>query len=116
MKDKKHTLVYSTDPDYLQKIQEEQAQAEAVETLAPALQPLKAQRDNKARKGKEVVLISGFVGSEEDLQALSKVLKTRCGVGGSAKDGEIIIQGNILPKVVEILKQLGYTKTKQVGA
>ena len=114
MKNKKNNpIVYSTDEDYLRKMEEE-AQEEA-ETLAADKQLLRVKRDNKQRGGKEVTLIDGFVGSEDDLQALGKVLKTKCGVGGSAKDGQIIVQGNHTDKVLALLIEMGYTKTKKIG-
>ncbi len=113
MKKNKTTLIYSTDPDYLDKINLEAAEGEKKETLAPALQPLKLKIDRSQRKGKEVVLISGFIGKESDLIELSKAIKTKAGVGGSVKEGEILIQGNLLEKVLEILSQLGYTKAKK---
>lgn len=99
-----HGMVYSTNPNYQYQYDEPQEQ----ETLAPAKQKLRVQIDRKKRKGKEVVLVSGFVGSEEDLKALGKLLKAKCGVGGSVKDGEIIIQGNMKEKVAELLLKEGY--------
>ena len=77
-------------------------------------QQLKVWIDRKRRKGKEVTLITGFIGTNDDLKALGKTLKTKCGVGGSAKDEEIIIQGNHREKVVELLKNMGY-KAKKAG-
>ena len=84
------------------------------ETLAPNKQFLEALFSNKGRGGKTVTVITGFVGSEEDLKALGKMLKTKCGVGGSIKDNEIIIQGKYRDKIMEILKNEGYN-TKRVG-
>lgn len=78
------------------------------ETLQKKDQRLEAHFSKKGRNGKIVTLIKGFVGTDEDLQALAKMLKTKCGVGGSAKDGEIIIQGNFRDKIIEILKKEGY--------
>ncbi len=106
-------LIYSTDPDYLAKINLEAAENEKIATLPPHLQPLRFKIDRSQRKGKEVVLISGFVGEESDLIELSKTIKTKCGVGGSVKNGEIIIQGDVLTKITELLAQLGYTKAKK---
>jgi translation initiation factor 1 len=103
-------IVYSTNPSF----QYETNDQEQTETLSPHLQNLKVQLDRKQRAGKQVTLITGFVGSEEDLINLSKVLKTKCGVGGSAKDGEIILQGDFRDKVIALLTQEGY-KVKRVG-
>ncbi len=100
-------LVFSTNPD-LMKEEEETAQ----ETPAPAAQNLKVRLDKKQRAGKTVTLVEGFEGSDEDLAALGKQLKTKCGAGGSAKDGEILIQGDYKDKVVAWLKEWGYTRTK----
>ncbi|MBT8316199.1 MAG: translation initiation factor [Lutibacter sp.] len=87
---------------------------EQVETLAPKKQFLEALFSNKGRGGKTVTIIAGFVGSETDLKSLGKLLKTKCGVGGSVKDNEIIIQGNYRDKIMEILKKEGYN-VKRVG-
>jgi len=112
MKNKKDKegVVYSTNPDF----EYEYTEDETVETLEPAKQSLKVQLDKKNRGGKQVTLISGFEGTDEDLQALCKLLKTKCGVGGSAKDNEILIQGDFRDKILEILVNNGYSKTKKV--
>ncbi|MBO7371721.1 MAG: translation initiation factor [Bacteroidales bacterium] len=81
---------------------------EEVQTLPAAQQKLIVTIDRRARAGKQVTLVSGFIGKEEDLAALAKTLKTKCGVGGSAKDGEILIQGDWRDRVVALLKSLGY--------
>lgn len=97
-------VVYSTNPDFTY----ETVQEEVVETLEPAKQRLIVSIDRRRRAGKQVTLISGFVGSEDDLAALGKSLKVKCGVGGSAADGEIILQGDLRDKVVLLLTNLGY--------
>ncbi len=104
-------VVYSTNPDF----EYNQGNDEDIETLEPHLQTLRVMIDRKQRRGKEVTLITGFVGQEEDLKDLGKFLKSKCGVGGSAKNGEIIIQGNQRDKVVTLLMDKGYTKTKKSG-
>jgi len=103
-------VVYSTNPDFSFQTD---AAAEAA-TLPPQQQQLRVQLDKKQRGGKQVTLITGFVGRDEDLQALGKLLKTKCGVGGSAKDGEIVVQGDFRAKVLEVLLKEGY-KAKQIG-
>lgn len=104
-------VVYSTNPDF----EYEYDQDEVLETLAPDQQVLRVFIDRKMRKGKEVTLVTGFVGTEMDLKDLGKFLKSKCGVGGSVKDGEIIVQGNQRDKVVQLLLDKGYTKTKKSG-
>ena len=97
-------VVYSTNPDF-QYAMESSAEEE---TLPPARQRLIVGIDRRNRGGKQVTLVSGFVGSQEDLKELARTLKTRLGVGGGAKDGEITVQGDFRDKVVAILKELGY--------
>lgn len=97
-------FVFSTNENF-----EFESNPENEETLSPKDQRLEAHFSKKGRNGKIVTLIKGFAGTDEDLQALAKMLKTKCGVGGSAKDGEIIIQGNFRDKIIEILKKEGYT-------
>ena len=98
-------VVYSTNPDF--EYQYEDKQEEQV-TLPPQQQKLHVTLDRKQRGGKQVTLVSGFVGSETDLSALGKMLKTKCGVGGNTKDGEILIQGDHREKVVALLTDAGY--------
>ncbi len=106
-------IVYSTDPDYnynyfsdLQPIEQ---------NIDSTGMKLRVAIDRKQRGGKEVTLITGFRGNEEELNELAKKLKTKCGVGGSAKDGEIIIQGNHKEKVINLLHEWGYKETKGSG-
>lgn len=103
-------IVYSTNPDFSYDYDDQ----EEAETLEPSKQLLYVSLDRKQRGGKEVTLVEGFVGSEDDLKELGKMLKTKCGVGGTAKDGEIIIQGSFRDKVIELLEKEGY-KTKRKG-
>lgn len=98
-------VVYSTNPDF-QYVYDEEPEAE---TLSPAQQKLRIRLDRHARGGKQVTLVTGFVGKDDDLQELGKTLKTACGVGGSAKDGEIIVQGDHREKILQRLQQLGYS-------
>lgn len=97
-------VVYSTNPDFNY---ETPAQEEA-QTLPPERQRLLVGIDRRNRGGKQVTLVTGFIGRDEDLQALAKSLKTRCGVGGAAKEGEILIQGDFREKVVQLLLSMGY--------
>lgn len=102
--------VYSTNPDYVFDYGEEE-----IVTLEPAKQNLRVMLDKKQRAGKKVTLITGFKGSDFDLAVLGKELKSACGVGGIVKDGEILLQGNFREKVLALLVQKGYTKTKISG-
>ena len=97
-------MVYSTDDNFAY----EHDEAEETDTLPKADQRLRVQLDKKARGGKRVTLVTGFVGSDEDLKDLGKLLKMKCGVGGSAKAGEIIVQGDLRDKVRDILVSEGY--------
>ncbi|MGL5317700.1 MAG: translation initiation factor [Bacteroidales bacterium] len=101
-------VVYSTNPDF----QYESEDEEAVETLDKEKQNLRVYLDRSHRNGKTVTLVKNFVGTEDDLKELAKVLKTKCGVGGSVKEGEIIIQGDFRTKIVDILLKEGYKKSK----
>ena len=83
-----------------------------IKTLPPKQQKLRLAMERAGRGGKTVTIIRGFVGSEDDMNALCKLLKQKCGVGGTAKDGEIIIQGDHRPRLLEILKNEGYTQSK----
>ena len=97
-------VVYSTNPDYQYQYDDEPEAA----TLPPAEQRLRLSLERHHRGGKTVTLVSGFVGTDDDLQTLGKMLKNKCGVGGSAKDGEVIIQGDQQEKVRAILAAAGY--------
>ena len=98
-------LVYSTNTDFQYEGEEEIDK----DTLPAAQQNLRVQLDRKNRGGKVVTLITGFIGSDEDLKELGKMLKMKCGVGGAAKDGEIIVQGDFKQRILELLKKEGYT-------
>ena len=108
-KSDKRGFVYSTDPAF--KFEEEY---QFVETLPPSQQKLRVRLDTKKRAGKAVTLIEGFAGKREDLEELGKKLKTYCGTGGSAKDNEIIIQGDQREKVMQWLKKNGYSQAKRI--
>lgn len=104
-------VVYSTNPNYNYEMDDDEEQT----TLQPSQQRLRVQLDRKNRGGKVVTLVTGFVGTEDDLKELGKLLKNKCGVGGSTKNGEIIVQGDFKQKVLELLKKEGFTQTKPVG-
>lgn len=103
-------VVYSTNPNF--SYEEELDEQETIENNH---QELKVFIDRKQRKGKSVTIISGFIGTSDDLNELAKTLKSKCGVGGSCKEGEIIIQGELKDKVFDLLISLGYSKTKKIG-
>ena len=107
---KRINVVYSTNPNY-----DYEAENDFTETIDNNQQALKVLVDRKQRKGKSVTIITGFVGAEEDLKILAKQLKTKCGVGGSVKDQEIIIQGEVKEKVHQLLIEMGYSQTKISG-
>ena len=109
-KNKPVGIVYSTNPDFNYRIQENTVPA----TLMPQQQNLRVMLDRKQRGGKQVTLITGFIGSQNDLDELARMLKSKCGVGGSAKDNEIIIQGDFRTKTMELLTKAGY-KAKIAG-
>ncbi|WP_300725556.1 translation initiation factor [uncultured Bacteroides sp.] len=101
-------VVYSTNPDFKYETDE----VEEAETLDKKQQKLRVSIEKKGRGGKTVTLITGFIGSEDDLKELGKLLKSKCGVGGSVKDGEILIQGEFKQRIIDLLKAEGYTQTK----
>lgn len=103
-------VVYSTNPDFKYDKEDEQE----TDTLPKEKQLLRISLDKKNRKGKAVTLITGFMGTTDDLEALGKLLKTKCGVGGSAKEGEIIVQGDLRNKVLDILQKEGYVKARTI--
>ncbi len=105
---KRLDIVYSTNPDY-----HYQEEGNGEENTQPKeKQLLRISLDKRNRKGKAVTLVTGFTGSDDDLQELGRMLKTKCGVGGSAKGGEIIIQGDHRGKVLDILQKEGYAKSR----
>ena len=103
-------VVYSTDPNYNYQQHENEEQ-----DVAPNQLKLRVMLDRKQRRGKAVTLVTGYAGSEDTLKELGKYLKSKCGVGGSAKNGEIIVQGDHRDKVVALLKEKGYSQTKKSG-
>jgi len=109
-KDKPSGIVYSTNPNFhFQDVQDKEPV-----TLAPQQQNLRIMLDRKQRGGKQVTLITGFIGTQSDLEDLGRMIKSKCGVGGSAKDNEIIIQGDFRAKVLELVTKAGY-KAKLAG-
>ena len=107
---KRDGVVYSTNADFEFSYQQDSN----AETLTPKQQNLKVMLDKSMRAGKQVTLVTGFIGTNADLETLGKMLKSKCGVGGSVKDGEIIIQGDLRDKILLILVKEGY-KAKRVG-
>lgn len=101
-------VMYSTNPDF----QYDTGDGEEEETLPKEKQQLRIALDKRNRGGKAVTLVTGFRGTVADLETLGKFLKVKCGVGGSAKDGEIIVQGDLRPKVLELLQKEGYVKSR----
>ncbi len=101
-------VVFSTASDFDYQTDTE----EEVQTLEAKSQKLRVHIEKNGRGGKTVTIVSGFVGSEDDLKELGKALKSKCGVGGSAKDGEVLVQGDFKQRVIEILRTMGYSQTK----
>ena len=108
---KRDGVVFSTSDDF----EYNHGDQDDAETLPASQQKLKVLLDKKARAGKQVTLVEGFVGTEDDLKELGKLLKNKCGVGGSAKDGEILIQGDHRDKILQVLLQAGYGAKKSGG-
>ena len=109
-KSDKNGFVYSTDPNFRFEEEEESIP----DTLTPKQQKLKVKLETKHRGGKTVTLVMGFIGNDDDLQALGKNLKNYCGTGGSAKDGEIIIQGDQRDKILQWLLKHDYSSMKRI--
>ena len=105
-------LVYSTGKETMASLLEGLSLRDEEETLPKEDQELRVRIERKGRKGKTVTLISGFVGQTADLEELGKALKAKCGIGGSVKDGEVILQGELVERVVALLREMGYTRTR----
>jgi translation initiation factor 1 len=101
-------VVYSTNPDFKYETEEEPE----ADTLPRQQQRLHVTIEKKGRGGKTVTVVTGFTGTEDDLKELGRMLKSKCGVGGSVKDGEVLIQGELKQRVIELLKTEGYSQTK----
>ena len=106
----KINVVYSTNPNFQYDYNEEPES----NTLPPQQQNIRVQLDKKQRAGKAVTLITGFIGKSDDLEQLGKLLKTKCGVGGTVKEGQILIQGDFCEKILQLLTAQGY-KAKRSG-
>ncbi|MCP4553337.1 MAG: translation initiation factor [Bacteroidetes bacterium] len=109
-KNKRAGIVYSTNPDFSYEYEGEGN----IETLPPNQQLLKIYLDRKQRGGKTISIVKGFVGNPTDLEVLGKMLKIKCGTGGSVKNNEILVQGDMRDKIIQMLEKAGY-KTKRVG-
>ena len=105
-------LVYSTGKETMASLLEGLSLGEEEETLPKEDQELRVRIERKGRKGKTVTLISGFVGQTADLEELGKELKAKCGIGGSVKEGEVILQGELVERVIALLREMGYTRTR----
>ena len=105
-------LVYSTGKETMASLLEGLSLGDQEETLPKEDQELRVRIERKGRKGKTVTLISGFVGQTADLEELGKELKAKCGIGGSVKEGEVILQGELVERVVALLREMGYTRTR----
>ncbi len=101
-------VVYSTNPDFKYETEAD----EEVETLDKKQQKLRVSIEKNGRGGKTVTLVKGFIGKEDDLKELGKLLKGKCGVGGSVKDGEILVQGEFKQRIIDLLKTEGFSQTK----
>ncbi|OFR36253.1 translation initiation factor [Porphyromonas sp. HMSC065F10] len=104
-------LVYSTGKETMASLLEGITLGSEEETLSPSEQRLHVHMERKGRKGKTVTLITGFVGRSSDLEELSKELKAKCGIGGSVKEGEVILQGEVVERVASLLREMGYKQT-----